>query len=70
MTSHLWVHNYPLLINYCVIFYSIAFDERLFIDPIVFYRVKIASIITGILTAASFLLLTLIVQGIRRCFDR
>ncbi|XP_058821411.1 uncharacterized protein LOC131683438 isoform X2 [Topomyia yanbarensis] len=41
---------------------------RLYIDPIVFYRVKIGSIITGAISAASFLALTLIFQGIRRVF--
>ncbi|XP_031623314.1 uncharacterized protein LOC116340792 isoform X2 [Contarinia nasturtii] len=45
-------------------------EIRLFIDPIVFYRVKIASIIVGLLSALSFLILTLIVQAIRRCFIR
>ncbi|XP_037048049.1 uncharacterized protein LOC119082600 isoform X1 [Bradysia coprophila] len=42
---------------------------RLYIDPIVFYRVKIWSIVTGIVCATAFLLLTLIVQAIGRCFD-
>uniref|UniRef100_A0A182SJU1 Uncharacterized protein n=1 Tax=Anopheles maculatus TaxID=74869 RepID=A0A182SJU1_9DIPT len=42
----------------------------LYIDPIVFYRVKIGSIITGAISAASFLALTLIFQGIRRIFIR
>uniref|UniRef100_A0AAG5DQJ0 Ig-like domain-containing protein n=1 Tax=Anopheles atroparvus TaxID=41427 RepID=A0AAG5DQJ0_ANOAO len=45
-------------------------DIRLYIDPIVFYRVKIGSIITGAISAASFLALTLILQGIRRIFIR
>ncbi|XP_058058784.1 uncharacterized protein LOC131209681 [Anopheles bellator] len=45
-------------------------DIRLYIDPIVFYRVKIGSIITGAISAASFLALTLIFQGIRRIFKR
>uniref|UniRef100_A0A182NTD1 Ig-like domain-containing protein n=1 Tax=Anopheles dirus TaxID=7168 RepID=A0A182NTD1_9DIPT len=45
-------------------------DIRLYIDPIVFYRVKIGSIITGAISAASFLALTLIFQGIRRIFIR
>uniref|UniRef100_A0A1Q3FU65 Ig-like domain-containing protein n=2 Tax=Culex tarsalis TaxID=7177 RepID=A0A1Q3FU65_CULTA len=43
---------------------------RLYIDPIVFYRVKIGSIITGAISAVSFLALTLIFQGIRRIFIR
>lgn len=43
---------------------------RLYIDPIVFYRVKIGSIITGAISAATFLALTLIFQGIRRIFIR
>lgn len=43
---------------------------RLYIDPIVFYRVKIGSILTGIVTAAAFLILTLIVQLIRRIFSK
>lgn len=42
----------------------------LYIDPIVFYRVKIGSIITGAISAAAFLALTLIFQGIRRIFIR
>nr|XP_040239263.2 uncharacterized protein LOC120959720 [Anopheles coluzzii]XP_040239264.2 uncharacterized protein LOC120959720 [Anopheles coluzzii]XP_040239265.2 uncharacterized protein LOC120959720 [Anopheles coluzzii] len=45
-------------------------DIRLYIDPIVFYRVKIGSIITGAISAAAFLALTLIFQGIRRIFIR
>ncbi|KAJ6623585.1 Immunoglobulin domain and leucine-rich repeat-containing protein 2, partial [Pseudolycoriella hygida] len=40
----------------------------LYIDPIVFYRVKIWSIVTGIICATAFLLLTLIIQGLNRCF--
>lgn len=55
--------------NYYTLVIS-SIPSRLFIDPIVFYRVKIASIVTGLLCATSFLLLTLIVQGIRRCFVR
>lgn len=43
---------------------------RLYIDPIVFYRVKIGSIITGAISAVTFLALTLIFQGIRRIFIR
>ncbi|XP_055632247.1 uncharacterized protein LOC129772801 [Toxorhynchites rutilus septentrionalis] len=43
---------------------------RLYIDPIVFYRVKIGSIITGAISAATFLALTLIFQLIRRIFIR
>ncbi|EDS38431.1 leucine-rich transmembrane protein [Culex quinquefasciatus] len=42
----------------------------LYIDPIVFYRVKIGSIITGAISAVTFLALTLIFQGIRRIFIR
>uniref|UniRef100_A0A182KE16 Ig-like domain-containing protein n=1 Tax=Anopheles christyi TaxID=43041 RepID=A0A182KE16_9DIPT len=45
-------------------------DIRLYIDPIVFYRVKIGSIITGAISAVSFLALTLICQGLRRIFIR
>ncbi|EDW35147.1 GL24767 [Drosophila persimilis] len=43
---------------------------RLYIDPIVFYRVKIGSLIAGAASAAAFLLLTLIVQGVRSCLSR
>ncbi|XP_053674822.1 uncharacterized protein LOC128725126 [Anopheles nili] len=49
---------------------NVTADIRLYIDPIVFYRVKIGSIITGAISAASFLALTLIFQGIRRIFIR
>ncbi|KAH8238105.1 hypothetical protein KR026_009862 [Drosophila bipectinata] len=42
---------------------------RLYIDPIVFYRVKIGSILFGTALATAFLLLTLIVQGLRRCLS-
>ncbi|KAL9927864.1 uncharacterized protein ACN427_002933 [Glossina fuscipes fuscipes] len=38
---------------------------RLQIDPIIFYRVKIGSLLSGVAAATAFLLLTLIVQGIR-----
>lgn len=44
-------------------------DIRLYIDPIVFYRVKIGSIIAGAIAAASFLALTLLIQALRRCFN-
>ncbi|XP_037809936.1 LOW QUALITY PROTEIN: uncharacterized protein LOC119602467 [Lucilia sericata] len=43
---------------------------RLQIDPIVFYRVKIGSLLSGIAAATSFLLLTLIVQGLRAIFNK
>ncbi|KAM7351149.1 uncharacterized protein ACRADG_004114 isoform 1-T2 [Cochliomyia hominivorax] len=43
---------------------------RLQIDPIVFYRVKIGSLLSGIAAATSFLLLTLIVQGLRALFNK
>lgn len=43
-------------------------DIRLYIDPIVFYRVKIGSILCGIVTATAFLMLTLITQAIRKVF--
>ncbi|SPP82049.1 uncharacterized protein LOC117584353 isoform X1 [Drosophila guanche] len=43
---------------------------RLYIDPIVFYRVKIGSLISGAASAAAFLLITLIVQGLRSCLSR
>ncbi|XP_016984357.1 uncharacterized protein LOC108048315 [Drosophila rhopaloa] len=43
---------------------------RLYIDPIVFYRVKIGSILFGTALATAFLLLTLIVQGLRSCLSR
>lgn len=49
---------------------------RIYIDPIVFYRVKIESLLSGTAAATAFLLLTLIVQGLRalcsKCgiFDR
>ncbi|XP_059619257.1 immunoglobulin domain and leucine-rich repeat-containing protein 2 [Phlebotomus argentipes] len=45
-------------------------DVRLYIDPIIFYRVKIGSIICGIITAALFLTGTLIVQLIRKINSR
>uniref|UniRef100_A0A1A9W438 Ig-like domain-containing protein n=1 Tax=Glossina brevipalpis TaxID=37001 RepID=A0A1A9W438_9MUSC len=38
---------------------------RLQIDPIIFYRVKIGSLLSGVAAATAFLLLTLIVQAIR-----
>lgn len=41
---------------------------RLFIDPIVFYKVKIYSLLFGAICSFGFLALTLIFQGIRRCF--
>lgn len=44
--------------------------RRLYIDPIVFYRVKVWSIFTGAVCALVFLLLTLLVQAIVRCFER
>ncbi|XP_065358009.1 uncharacterized protein LOC135952133 isoform X2 [Calliphora vicina] len=43
---------------------------RLQIDPIVFYRVKIGSLLSGIAAATSFLLLTLIVQGLRAIINK
>nr|XP_016932706.1 uncharacterized protein LOC108011958 [Drosophila suzukii] len=43
---------------------------RLYIDPIVFYRVKIGSILFGTALATAFLLLTLMVQGLRSCLSR
>ncbi|EDW13233.1 uncharacterized protein LOC6577859 [Drosophila mojavensis] len=43
---------------------------RLYIDPIVFYRVKIESLLAGTLLATAFLLLTLLVQGLRSCLQR
>ncbi|KAH8413086.1 hypothetical protein KR009_007868 [Drosophila setifemur] len=43
---------------------------RLYIDPIVFYRVKIGSILFGTALATAFLLITLIVQGLRSCLSR
>ncbi|XP_037928264.1 uncharacterized protein LOC119662661 [Teleopsis dalmanni] len=43
---------------------------RLDIDPIVFYRVKIESLISGAAAATAFLLLTLIVQGLRALFTK
>ncbi|XP_034474382.1 uncharacterized protein LOC117781686 isoform X2 [Drosophila innubila] len=43
---------------------------RLYIDPIVFYRVKIESLLAGTALATAFLLLTLIVQGLRSCLTR
>ncbi|EDW03731.1 uncharacterized protein LOC6562019 [Drosophila grimshawi] len=43
---------------------------RLYIDPIVFYRVKIESLLAGTLLATAFLMLTLIVQGLRSCLAR
>jgi len=47
-----------------------SFSRRLYIDPIVFYRVKIGSILFGTALATAFLLLTLIVQGLRSCLSR
>ncbi|KAH8404366.1 hypothetical protein KR222_005340, partial [Zaprionus bogoriensis] len=43
---------------------------RLYIDPIVFYRVKIESLLAGTLLATAFLLLTLFVQGLRNLLAR
>ncbi|KAH8262855.1 hypothetical protein KR044_001012, partial [Drosophila immigrans] len=43
---------------------------RLYIDPIVFYRVKIESLLAGTAVATAFLLLTLLVQGLRSCLTR
>ncbi|XP_030383581.1 uncharacterized protein LOC115631076 [Scaptodrosophila lebanonensis] len=43
---------------------------RLYIDPIVFYRVKIESLLAGTALATTFLLLTLLVQGLRSCMAR
>ncbi|XP_061394811.1 uncharacterized protein LOC133330372 [Musca vetustissima] len=43
---------------------------RLQIDPIIFYRVKIGSLLSGTAAATAFLLLTLIVQGFRQIFNR
>lgn len=43
---------------------------RLYIDPIVFYRVKIESLLAGTLLATAFLLMTLLVQGIRNLLSR
>ncbi|XP_014246187.1 immunoglobulin domain and leucine-rich repeat-containing protein 2 [Cimex lectularius] len=40
------------------------------LDPITFYRIKILSISAGILSAASFLVLTVIIQMIIKCFKR
>lgn len=39
-------------------------DIQLFIDPIVFYKIKIYSIIVGAICALSFLLLTLLIQAL------
>ncbi|XP_053959616.1 uncharacterized protein LOC128864125 [Anastrepha ludens] len=43
---------------------------RIYIDPIVFYRVKIESLLSGIAAATAFLSLTLIVQGLRALCDK
>ncbi|XP_051858267.1 uncharacterized protein LOC117563323 isoform X1 [Drosophila albomicans] len=43
---------------------------RLYIDPIVFYRVKIESLLAGTALATAFLLLTLMVQGLRSCLTK
>ncbi|XP_013103003.1 uncharacterized protein LOC106084085 [Stomoxys calcitrans] len=43
---------------------------RLQIDPIIFYRVKIGSLLTGTAAATAFLLLTLIVQGLRALLNK
>ncbi|XP_073825374.1 uncharacterized protein [Musca autumnalis] len=43
---------------------------RLQIDPIIFYRVKIGSLLSGTAAATAFLLLTLIVQGFRQLLNR
>lgn len=50
--------------------YSAIIHIRLYIDPIVFYRVKVWSIFTGAVCAVVFLLLTLLVQAIIRCFEQ
>lgn len=54
-----------IVINMCIFFIY-----RVFIDPIVFYRVKIGSLLCGALVAGSFLLLTLVFQALRKCFIR
>ncbi|XP_039952062.1 uncharacterized protein LOC120769231 [Bactrocera tryoni] len=43
---------------------------RIYIDPIVFYRIKIESLLSGTAAATAFLLLTLIVQGLRALFSK
>ncbi|XP_067623256.1 uncharacterized protein [Eurosta solidaginis] len=43
---------------------------RIYIDPIVFYRIKIESLLTGTAAATAFLLLTLITQGLRALFAK
>lgn len=50
--------------------FFVSLNFRLQIDPIVFYRVKIGSLLSGIAAATSFLLLTLIVQGLRALFNK
>uniref|UniRef100_A0A336LIE8 CSON004138 protein n=1 Tax=Culicoides sonorensis TaxID=179676 RepID=A0A336LIE8_CULSO len=45
-------------------------DIRLYIDPIVFYNVKIYSLIFGAICAFGFLLLTLLIQAMAWCFIR
>ncbi|XP_055916784.1 immunoglobulin domain and leucine-rich repeat-containing protein 2 [Eupeodes corollae] len=49
---------------------STSASMRLYIDPIIFYKVKIESILFGTAAAALFLLLTLIIQGIRMILTR
>lgn len=44
---------------------STSANIRLYVDPIIFYKVKIESILFGAACAALFLILTLLVQGIR-----
>ncbi|XP_063699241.1 immunoglobulin domain and leucine-rich repeat-containing protein 2-like isoform X2 [Culicoides brevitarsis] len=45
-------------------------DIRLYIDPIVFYKVKIYSILVGAICAFGFLLLTLLIQAMAWCCIR
>ncbi|KAL5282095.1 hypothetical protein ACFFRR_005383 [Megaselia abdita] len=49
---------------------SASANIRLYIDPIVFYKVKVNSILVGIASATTFLAITLMVQGLRKLFSR
>lgn len=59
---------YTCLFNDSYINLSLQVTVQL--DPVTFYRIKIASIITGIISATSFLTLTVIIQLLRKCLKR
>lgn len=56
-----------VLFNYSFCFFAVL---RLLIDPLLFHRIKIESLITGAICALGFLLLTLLFQVIRKIFIR